>query len=66
MVGTIKSFSRQHGYGFIGTGDKDLYFHVKDWQSSGSPVVGNDVEFAAYKTVKGYKARKVRRIDGKS
>lgn len=62
MVGIIKSFSRSHGYGFIEANDKDLYFHVNDWLSSGSPVVGNDVQFAAYKTVKGYKARKVRRL----
>ena len=62
MVGTIKSFSRQHGYGFIEVGNKDLYFHVKDWLSSGSPFVGDLVQFAAYKTPKGYKAKKVRRL----
>lgn len=66
MVGIIKSFSRQHGYGFIEAGDKDLYFHVKDWQSSGSPFVGDEVQLAAFKTPKGYKAKKVRRIDGKN
>lgn len=62
MVGTIKSFSRQHGYGFIEVGNKDVYFHVKDWLSSGSPAVGDDVQFVARKSIKGYRGNKVRRL----
>jgi len=54
MVGRVKSFSKQHGYGFIEAGDKEYYFHAKNCQ--GKPNVADVVKFKAIKTEKGYAA----------
>lgn len=58
MIGKVKSFSRQHGYGFIEAGDQEYYFHAKNCQ--GIPAVGSIVKFRPIKTEKGNAALSVR------
>lgn len=62
MTGTIKSFSPTHGFGFIECGNKDVYFHRKDWLNASDPAVGKEVEFQIRDTPKGYRGFKVHRI----
>ena len=65
MIGTIKSFSRSHGYGFIEAGD-DYFFHATEWQSVVFPKAGDRVEFDTKESRKGVRAINVRRLaDGK-
>lgn len=62
MTGTIKSFSASHGFGFIGGGQVDIYFHVKDWLSEGKPQQGDQVWFVLKKSERGFRAYKVRKL----
>ena len=62
MTGTIKSFSRPHGYGFIKSGREDVFFHVKDWTGKNDPVVGEQVDFMWIESEKGLRATRVRRL----
>ena len=63
MKGTVKSFSPQHGYGFIvGDMDEIFFFHVKEWKAFRKPMRGMSVEFEATITDKGSRAKNIRRI----
>jgi len=62
MTGIIKSFSPKSGYGFIGGGSVDVFFHRKDWLADGKPEPGQEVWFLLKKTNKGYRAYKIRRM----
>lgn len=63
MTGVIKSFSRQHGYGFIETDrEANIFFHVKDWIGNGKPSIGQRVEFMWVESEKGLRAIRIRGI----
>ena len=64
MKGIIKSYSPQHGYGFIQAQgkDQDIYFHKKDWQGKNDPAIGNTVDFMWVMSPKGFKAIQVKEI----
>ena len=47
MRGTIKTFNRERGYGFIklAGGADDVFFHISVWPSDLDPVRDQQVEF---------------------
>ena len=63
MVGTIKSFHRKHGYGFLldekGT---EYFFHILQWKDRNLPKEGEKATFKPIKTDKGMKAEDICRI----
>ena len=62
MKGTVKSFSPQHGYGFlIGDMDEIFFFHAKEWKAINKPMRGMSVEFEPIITEKGSRATNIRR-----
>ena len=58
MKGKIKSFSPEHGYGFI---EDNVYFHVKNWNLRLPPVVGMKVTYEIEETEKGKRAIDIRK-----
>ena len=63
MKGKVKSFSPQHGYGFIlGDMDEIFFFHANEWKSKSKPLRGMSVEFEPIITPKGSRATQIRRI----
>jgi cold shock CspA family protein len=46
MIGTIKRWDVQRGFGFVAaTNGRDYFLHIKNWNESGAPAVGTQVEF---------------------
>ena len=63
MTGKIKSFSPQHGYGFITSEtDEIFFFHATEWKPLSKPLRGMAVEFEPAITEKGSRAKNIRRI----
>ena len=63
MTGTIKSYSPQHGYGFVTTDDgQELFFHVL--QCKVKPEAGMRVQFHIKETTRGTRAVGLRSVYG--
>jgi len=60
MTGRLKSYSPLHGYGFIVSGEKDYMFSSRDWKAVDEEI-GTIVEFTPVKTIKGLRARNIRK-----
>jgi len=63
MTGTVKSFNKQKGYGFISVeGKEDIFFHYSSLQMEGFKTVevGQKVEFDLEESDKGLKAKNVK------
>lgn len=61
MTGKIKSFSRAHGYGFLTSEGKDIFFHILDFKGD-TPTVGTTVWFETYESKKGLRAKNIKEI----
>lgn len=61
MLGKIKYFNKEKGYGFIETEKKDVFVHISeiDIEIGEYPEIGQQVEFETEKTEKGTKAIRV-------
>ena len=60
MQGIVKWFSPERHYGFIiGEDKKDYFFHSSEVQGDGKIFEGDEVEFIAEETKKGFQALKV-------
>lgn len=60
-VGTIKSYSRKNGYGFVSSASGDYFFHATEWKGKTKyPVVGIPCVFFPVRTEKGLRAYAVR------
>lgn len=63
MTGKVKSFSPQHGYGFIvGDMNEIFFFHTNEWKSHFKAKQGDHVEFEPVITEKGSRATNIRRV----
>lgn len=64
VLGTVKWFNPQKGFGFIVSEDKDHFVYYHDIIAEGfkTLVEGDNVEFEAVKGERGMQARKVRVI----
>lgn len=66
MLGKVKWFNAQKGFGFINRGDgKDIFVHYSQIQDVGYRTLneGEEVEFDLVETARGHQARHVVRID---
>ena len=67
MLGIVKWFSEQKGYGFITSDDdhQDYFFHYKSIIMDGYKNLrdGQKVSFDAEKDEKGLRAKNIRKID---
>lgn len=61
MLGKIKYFNKEKGYGFIETEKKDVFVHISeiDIEIGKYPEIGQQVEFETEETEKGTKAVRV-------
>lgn len=62
IKGTINWFSVKKGYGFIQARGKDYFVHRWDIEVNSELEKGDKVSFESEKTLKGWKAIKVRKI----
>ena len=63
MTGKVKSYSPQHGYGFIvGDLNEIFFFHVTEWKHALHAGPGEEVEFDPIITSKGSRATNIRRV----
>ena len=62
MLGTVKWFNKEKGFGFIVSGGQDYFVHFKEIQAEGyKALADNDkVEFEPLQTHKGWSAKQVR------
>ena len=66
MIGKVKWFNAQKGFGFINRGDgNDIFVHYSQIQDTGyrTLIEGEEVEFDLVKTERGDQARNVVKID---
>lgn len=66
MLGKVKRFNSEKGYGFIKTENgKDLFFHYSELQMEGYKTVeqGQSVEFEVIETEKGLRAVNIKIIE---
>jgi len=66
MLGKVKRFNNEKGYGFIKTENgKDLFFHYSELQMEGYKTVetGQSVEFEVIETEKGLRAVNIRIVE---
>ena len=66
MLGKVKNFNNEKGYGFIKTEEgKDLFFHYSELQMEGFKSVnaGDKVEFEVIETEKGLRAVNIKVIN---
>jgi cold shock CspA family protein len=64
MKGKIKKYLSYRGYGFIEVeeGEKDIFFHSSNYQSTEIPRQGEEVEFRVIDTPKGKEAVDVKSL----
>lgn len=66
MLGKVKRFNSEKGYGFIKTDNgKDLFFHYSELQMEGYKTVeqGQIVEFEIIETEKGLRAVNIKIVE---
>ncbi|MBO4218324.1 MAG: cold shock domain-containing protein [Erysipelotrichaceae bacterium] len=62
MLGKVKMFSKEKGYGFITIeGDKDVFFHYSELVMDGFKTIdeGTEVEFELVETDRGLQAKQI-------
>lgn len=62
MIGIVKWFNDNKGYGFIATDGRDVFVHYADVEVEGFKTLkeGSEVEFELIESSKGPQAKKVR------
>ena len=64
LIGKIKMFHPNRGYGFIKTDDKEIFFHVSGLIEENKKIeMFEEVEFEIENTDKGDKAINIQRIN---
>ncbi len=66
-LGKVKQYDPEKGYGFIGSAEGDIFFHISDFPSAdGEPKRHDRVKFTAVKNGDKYKAVKIERVEDNS
>lgn len=61
--GKIKKYDPEKGFGFIGSAEGDIFFHISDFPvAEGEPKRNERVKFAAVKNGDKYKAVRIERV----
>jgi cold shock CspA family protein len=66
MIGLIRAYKPEHGYGFLVSQQKQTYFHISEWQEEADPCPQDRVEFSLKPSKRnGYpdEAAQIRRIE---
>ena len=66
MIGTVKTFNKQKGYGFITSDDQqDIFFHYSSLVMEGFKTIepSTEVEFDLQETDKGLRAMNIRTVE---
>ncbi len=67
LQGKIKQYDPEKGFGFIGTMDGDVFFHISDFPASeGEPKRNERVQFVAVENGEKFKAVRIERVEDKS
>ena len=65
--GKIKQYDPAKGFGFIGTAEGDIFFHISDFPAAeGEPQRNELVQFIAVENGDKFKAAKIERVEDKS
>ncbi|CAB1216503.1 cold-shock protein [Acinetobacter bouvetii] len=65
--GKIKKYDPEKGFGFIGTAEGDIFFHISDFPAAeGEPKRNERVKFVAVENGDKYKAVRIERVEDKS
>lgn len=65
--GKIKQYDPAKGFGFIGTAEGDIFFHISDFPAAeGEPQRNERVQFIAVENGDKFKAAKIERVEDKS
>jgi cold shock protein len=66
-LGKVKQYDPEKGYGFIGSAEGDIFFHISDFPSAeGEPKRHERVKFMAVQNGDKYKAVKIERVEDQS
>ena len=68
MLGTVKFYNSDKGYGFIFTEElkDDLFFSISDWRNPTIPEAGDDIEFDTKDSNRGLKAINIKLLKSQS
>ena len=67
LQGKIKQYDPAKGFGFIGTTDGDVFFHISDFPvAEGEPKRNERVKFLAVENGDKFKAVRIERVEDKS
>ncbi|AXY57538.1 cold shock domain-containing protein [Acinetobacter chinensis] len=66
-LGKIKKYDPEKGFGFIGSAEGDIFFHISDFPAAdGEPKRNERVKFVAVENGDKYKAVKIERVEDNS
>ncbi|AXY60849.1 cold shock domain-containing protein [Acinetobacter sp. WCHAc010052] len=66
-LGKIKKYDPEKGFGFIGSAEGDIFFHISDFPAAdGEPKRNERVKFVAVENGNKYKAVKIERVEDNS
>jgi cold shock CspA family protein len=46
VIGTVRVYKLDRGYGFLVSRTRQIYFHISEWQEEADPVAQDRVEFS--------------------
>ncbi|QHH97974.1 cold shock domain-containing protein [Acinetobacter dispersus] len=61
--GKIKQYNPDKGFGFIGTSEGDVFFHISEYPAGGEPKRNEKVKFVVVENDGKYKATKIELVD---
>jgi cold shock CspA family protein len=65
--GKIKQYDATKGFGFIGTAEGDIFFHISDFPATeGEPKRNERVKFVAVENAGKFKAVRIQRVEDQS
>lgn len=65
--GKIKQYDPEKGFGFIGTAEGDIFFHISDFPAdAGEPKRNERVKFMAVENGEKFKAIRIERVEDNS
>ena len=60
LIGTVKKFFPQFGYGFLTANNEDYMFDWREWHEDKDPEYGMKITFTPVKTKRGLRAKGIK------